>query len=89
MSSLYKEQFCTEVFIAVLLVYLAKTLQYVLLMVVFIFLYTSGGIWNRWVFSKTQINKVNLHHYSYPTFIVYCVSFNFSEFRVLSQFCQV
>ena len=37
MSSLYKEQFCTEVFIAVLLVYLAKTLQYVVLMVVFSF----------------------------------------------------
>ena len=37
MSSLYKEQFSTEVFIAVLLVYLAKTLQYVVLMVVFIF----------------------------------------------------
>ena len=37
MSSLYKQQFRTEVFIAVLLVYIAKTLQYVVLIVVFIF----------------------------------------------------
>ena len=36
MSSLYKEKFRTEVFIAVLLVYIAKTLQYFVLMVVFI-----------------------------------------------------
>ena len=51
MSSLYKQQFRTEVFIAVLLVYIAKTLQYVVLMVVFIFFCTSGGIWNSWIFS--------------------------------------
>ena len=37
MSSLYKQQFRSEVFIAVLLVYIAKTLQYVVLIVVFIF----------------------------------------------------
>lgn len=37
MSSLYKQQFRTEVFIAVLLVYIAKTLQYVVLMVVLFF----------------------------------------------------
>ena len=40
MSSLYKEKFRTEVFIAVLLVYVAKTLQYVVLMVVFILFYS-------------------------------------------------
>ena len=40
MSSLYKEKFRTEVFIAVLLVYIAKTLQYVVLMVVFILFYS-------------------------------------------------
>ena len=40
MSSLYKEKFRTEVLIAVLLVYVAKTLQYVVLMVVFILFYS-------------------------------------------------
>ena len=40
MSSLYKEKFRTEVFIAFLLVYIAKTLQYVVLMVVFILFYS-------------------------------------------------
>ena len=40
MSSLYKEKFRTEVFIAVLLVNIAKTLQYVVLMVVFILFYS-------------------------------------------------
>ena len=40
MSSLYKEKFRTEVFIAVLLVYIAKTLQYFVLMVVFILFYS-------------------------------------------------
>ena len=40
MSSLYKEKFRSEVFIAVLLVYVAKTLQYVVLMVVFILFYS-------------------------------------------------
>ena len=40
MSSLYKEKFHTEVFIAVLLVYIAKTLQYFVLMVVFILFYS-------------------------------------------------
>ena len=39
MSSLYKQQFRTEVFIAVLLVYIAKTLQYVVLLVVFYFFF--------------------------------------------------
>ena len=39
MSSLYKEKFRTEVFIAVLLVYIAKTLQYVVVMVAFILFY--------------------------------------------------
>ena len=40
MSSLYKEKFRTEVFIAVLLVYIAKTLQYFVLIVVFILFYS-------------------------------------------------
>ena len=45
MSSLYKEQFRTEVFIAVLLVYLTKTLQYVVWMVDFnFFLYLWGDL---------------------------------------------
>ena len=39
MSSLYKEKFRTEVFIAVLLVYIAKTLQFVVVMVAFILFY--------------------------------------------------
>ena len=66
---------------------IAKTLQYVVLMVVFILFSTSGGIWVRWIFSYTQINTVHLHHYSYPPLIVHYVSSKFYGSRVLTQFC--